>query len=97
MRHGLGTYTWFSSGNKYFGYWLNNSRHGKGILFDKKENSKAGIWKNSSLVESQKINLQDLIKIVDSTKFTSQNNHESCLKASDYQGCMNYNRSSKYR
>ena len=91
LRHGLGTYTWFSSGNKYFGYWLNNSRHGKGILFDKKGKIvMQGIWENSSLVESQKVNLQDLIKVEDSTKFISQNNHESCLKASDYQGCMNY-------
>ena len=89
-RNGLGTYKW-NNDDKYIGYWLNDNQAGKGILFNKKGGiKKQGIWEDGSLKTSQKVNLSELKKIKISGDFFEDNNHESCLKASDYRGCMNY-------
>ncbi len=89
--HGFGTYYFSENGNKYIGYWLNSKRNGEGIFFNKKEEIlKQGIWENNSLLISQKVNLKELITSKDATNDIEKSNHESCLKASDYKGCMNY-------
>ena len=89
-KEGFGTY-FYSNGEKYIGYWLADKRNGDGIEFNKKGKIKEqGIWEDSSLVQTKKINLKELIKSKDSNKNIAKSDHESCLKAADYQGCMNY-------
>ena len=89
-RSGFGTY-FYKIGEKYIGYWLDGKRNGEGILFNKNNKIKEqGIWENNQVLVSKKINLKELIKSKDSNKNIAKSDHESCLKAADYQGCMNY-------
>ena len=100
-RDGKGTYI-FSNGQKYIGYWLKGKRNGEGILYDKnKKIFKQGLWENGKLVRSQNIDLEQIDKSNRSETYANNSNHESCLKAADYEGCMNFqlgiNSNSNYR
>ena len=87
-KHGFGTFTWKEDGSKWVGIWNKDSRY-KGIEYDKKGKIlKQGIWKNGDF-KSEKVNLKSLKSSNNSIQETDIN-HDICLKAADYKGCMKY-------
>ena len=45
-------------------------------------------FENNKLIKSEKVNLKKLLKSKKDSK--AKDNHDKCLKAADYKGCMNY-------
>ena len=92
--HGVATSDFYINNlyaGKFVVEWVKNKINGEGIRFDK--NGKIveqGIFKDGFLIESRKIDLSKLLRRNISSKMNHNNKHEKCLKASDYKGCMNY-------
>ncbi len=94
-RHGKGTYL-TKTGEKFIGEFKNNNRHGQGIIYDKNKNIVGqGIWENDQFITSKVIDVKSLLSSKKSNNSSSNNRHKECLKAADYQGCMNYTQGSK--
>ena len=82
---------YYKNGSKYVGQleWI--WRQGQGIYYGKNGQILGeGIWEEDKLKKSQKVNLKSLIASNNDVKDSNKNSHEDCLKATDYQGCMNY-------
>ena len=90
--HGIGTYYDHYQGKylgKIVGEWVDGFLNGEGVKFNQKgERYDEGIFENNKLVKSQKVNLKQLLKSKKDLKV--KDNHDKCLKAADYKGCMNY-------
>ena len=89
-KEGFGKYI-FKDGDWYEGEFKAGFRHGKGIIYDgNKKIIKQGLWENDKFVKSQTIDWNEIDKSKNELNYAQNSNHESCLKATDYQGCMNF-------
>ena len=90
--HGIGTYYDYYQGKylgKIVGEWVDGYLNGKGVKFNQNdERYDEGIFENNKLIKSEKVNLKKLLKSKKDSK--AKDNHDKCLKAADYKGCMNY-------
>jgi len=89
---GRGT-LFYKDGSKYIGEvdYIPGSREDQGIYYGKNgQILSEGIWEFDKLIKSQKVNLKALMASNNEVKDSNKNSHEDCLKATDYQGCMNY-------
>lgn len=90
--HGIGTYYDYYEGKylgKVVGEWVDGLLNGEGVKFNQNgERYEEGIFENNKLIKSQKVNLKQLLKSKKDLKV--KDNHDKCLKAADYKGCMNY-------